>query len=102
MLYRQKPGHMPRRTSEFIATRRPILAFPSCQGTWSEDVLKKSGAAVIASSKEEIKNVIVGWVREFEATRRISMPVNEELVQYFSSHHMAEEVDESLTRLVGA
>ncbi|MEM3094505.1 MAG: hypothetical protein QXX64_02575 [Nitrososphaera sp.] len=100
LLYRQKPGCFPRRTSEFIATRRPILAFPAYENTWSQSVLRAYGAAIIAANKEEIKTTLVNWHREFWATDKLSLPVNEDLVQSFSARHQAKEFNEVLEEAI--
>lgn len=102
LLFRQKPGHFPRRTSEFIAARKPILAFPACQGTSSETVLESYGGAVIAADKEEIKATLLSWYREFQLTGTVSMPINDDLVQSFSAHNRAKELNAALEETLGA
>ena len=66
----------------------------------SETIFKQYGGAVIAPNKEKIKNTLLNWYQEFQDTGRISIEVDEELVQSFSANHRAEEFNELLEELL--
>ncbi len=96
LLLPQIPFELPRRTPEYLAARRPILAFPRCPSAASEPIIEQYGAAEIASTKEEIKATLLAWYQEFESTKQVSVTINEEFVQSFSARHRAEELNEVL------
>jgi len=100
LLSPQVPWELPRRTPEYIATRKPILAFPDCPTAVSQDVLKQYGGAVIASSKEEIKAILLDWYQEFQRTGTVSVQVNEELIESFSARHRALQLSEILEEAI--
>ena len=100
LLSPQVPYELPRRTPEYMAARRPILAFPRSPTAVSQTILKQYGGAVIASNKEEIKTTLLNWYQEFRDTGKISIDVDEELVQSFSANHRAEELNELLEELL--
>jgi glycosyltransferase involved in cell wall biosynthesis len=84
-----------RRLPEFLASKKPILVFPpEFERTMSDRVLRKYGAAkIVDRDKEQIKAVLSAWYREFNATGRLELPVNEDIVQSFSASHVAAELD---------
>ena len=96
LLLPQIPFELPRRTPEYLAALRPILAFPRCPSAVSEPIIEQYGAAKIASTKEEIKAILLAWYQEFQSTKRVSAKVNEGFVQSFSARHRAEELNELL------
>jgi glycosyltransferase involved in cell wall biosynthesis len=95
LLYTQVQIGGRRRLPEFLASKKPILVFPSESGrTMSDRVLRKYGAAkVIDRDKEQIKDVLSAWLQEFNTAGRLELPVNEEVVQSFSASHVAAELD---------
>lgn len=82
-----------RRLTEYIATRRPILAFPSYSGHMTNKVLQDYGAARIAGDKESLKTAIREIYAEYQATGRLNWPVNPETVQQQTARQRAKELE---------
>ena len=98
LLFHQFSGFLPRRTPEYMASGRPILAFPKSPNAGSERILEQYGAAVIAGNKEEMKAALSNWNREFQATGKVSAPVNEKFISSFSARARARELNEVLEK----
>ena len=89
-----------RRLVEYMASRRPILAYPSYAGTLSERLLSDYGAALIAADKQALKTQLVQWYTRFRETGRLQLPVNEAVVCRHSASQRAEELAAILTPLI--
>jgi hypothetical protein len=90
LLFTQVPAGSRRRLPEYLAGRRPILAFPEIAGSMSQRVLNQYGAAaVVPAAKPEIKAVLTRWYRRFQDEGQFQLPVNEEVVQSFSASSVA-------------
>ena len=81
-----------RRLVEYMASRRPILAYPTYPGTLSERLLNDYGAAFIAGDKQALKTQLLQWYRQFRETGQLKLPVNETFVGRHSANHRAEEL----------
>lgn len=100
LLSPQVSWELPQRTPEYIATYKPILAFPDRPTAVSQEILRQYGGAVITSSKDEIKATLLDWYWEFKATGKISTRVNYQLVESFSAKRRAMELNEILEEAV--
>ena len=77
---------------EFLASKRPILAFPEDPGAMSDRVIRDYRASEIANSKDDIKRVLLNWYRIFKSEGSLDLPVNEQVIDSFGSMHKASEL----------
>jgi hypothetical protein len=90
LLFIQVPAGSRRRLPEYLAGRRPILAFPEIAGAMSQRVLNQYGAAaVVSAAKPEIKAILTQWYRRFKDDGQLHLPANEEVVRSFSASSVA-------------
>ena len=89
-----------RRLPEYLASRKPILVVPSCDGTMSQRALQEYGAAVITPDKDSIKATLTEWYRRFRDQGRLEIPVREDVVQSFSASRKAEQLHEILEEVI--
>jgi hypothetical protein len=90
LLFTQVPAGSRRRLPEYLAGRRPILAFPEIDGAMSQRVLHQYGAAaVVPAALPEIKAILTRWYRRFQDEGQFQLPVNEEVVRSFSASSVA-------------
>jgi GT2 family glycosyltransferase len=96
LLFQQAPWGTRRRLAEYLASRRPILAFPHYPDVMSERWLSERGGAKIAHTKTEIKAAIVSWYNEFLATGEPSISVDDDFIRQCSASHRASELNQLL------
>lgn len=102
LLFTQVPAGSRRRLPEYLAGRRPILAFPEISGSMSQRVLNEYGAsAIVPAAKQEIKAVLTQWYQRFKAEGELQLPVNEEVVKSFSASGVAKGLDAILEEAMG-
>jgi hypothetical protein len=92
LLFQQAPWGNRRRLPEYMATRRPILAFPDYPGVMSAELLREYGAARIAPNRTVLQDILLEWWQEFLVTGRLKSCVNSEAVDKHSAHRRAEEL----------
>jgi hypothetical protein len=103
LLFTQVPAGSRRRLPEYLAGRRPILAFPEIPGAMSQRVLHQYGAAaVVPAARPEIKAILTQWYQRFKAEGNFQLPVNEEVVRSFSASSVARGLDAVLAGAIGA
>jgi hypothetical protein len=92
-------GILPRRFPEYLASRRPILAFPDEQMAPTRETLQRHGAAVIANDTDALWRTLDAWHREFTATGQLAAAVDEDVVRGFDAGHRAAELEGMLREL---
>ena len=86
-----------RRTPEYMAARKPILAFPWDDTSASQQYLEAYGGATFARNSHEIAATLVEWYRAFKAGNGIYAPIEEQVVQSFKASNRALELQDVLT-----
>lgn len=92
-------GILPRRLPEYLAARRPILAFPDERLSPICTTLQRYGAAVIAGDVEALRSTLEGWYLEYVGTGRLSATVDEDVVRGFGADQRAAELEAMLLEL---
>jgi len=100
LLFPSMPNALGRRTPEYMATRKPILVFPSDNNGVIRNIMEEYGAAFVARDSQEIATTLIEWYRAFKAGRSISGPVQEGLVQSFKASKRALELQEVLIHVL--
>jgi len=73
---------------EYLNARRPILAVGGPPGVLTE-LLETTGAGVHPQSLEELKNIIVQWLKEFRETGQVAYHGKETEIQQYSWENLA-------------
>lgn len=100
LLFPSAPNALGRRTPEYMATRKPILVFPSDNNDVIQKIMEGYGAAFIARDSQEIATTLIEWYRAFKAGGSISGPIQEGLVQSFKASERALELQEVLIHVL--
>ena len=100
LLFPSVSNALGRRTPEYIAARKPILAFPSDDKGIMQKIMEDYGAAFFARDSQEIAATLIEWYSAFKAGRSMSGPVKEELVQSFKASERALKLQEILTHVI--
>lgn len=92
LCFKQHPWGTRRRLTEYLASRRPILAFPEYPGELSNELLSQYGAARIAADKQAFQRELGELFSVFQREGRLALNVNEEVVQAQSARRRAEQL----------
>lgn len=98
LFYMQTPFGTRRRLTEYLGARRPVLAYPSFPGEFSEILLTESGVGRIADSSEQIAETIREMVDEFKRHGDVQVAIDEQYVRQHSAEHRAGELVAILDR----
>ncbi|VAX40757.1 hypothetical protein MNBD_PLANCTO02-1524 [hydrothermal vent metagenome] len=89
-----------RRLADYIGARKPILAYPEYSEIMSNDVLKQYGAAEIASDQTGLKKIVLKFYQQYFSEGELSLPLNEELVNSYTSSSRAKELDRFIGNII--
>ncbi len=102
LFYIQTPFGTRRRLTEYLGSRRPILAFPEFKGTMSNDLIQEYGAGRIAADTESLKNSIRALISRFHSYPRLDLPINGAVVLRHSARQRAGELAALLEQIMRA
>ena len=75
---------------EYLAARRPILAFGG-KGGVVEELLDQTGTGVFINNSETLPKLLLAWYAEFTRTGWIGYEPKNEMVQQYSQVTMAQK-----------
>jgi hypothetical protein len=96
LLFQQAPWGNRRRLPEYLATRKPILAFPDLPETMSQQVLQQYGAATIAKDQGDLEALLGHWYRQFIDGQFVVPAIDEAVVDRFRASAQARHLDQVL------
>jgi glycosyltransferase involved in cell wall biosynthesis len=76
---------------DYLAAGRPILAVPDDQGDVAE-LLRQTGAGVVANSADEIASVLKRWYDEWAKTGEVRLQRNDANIQRYSRRTQARQL----------
>ena len=76
---------------EYLATRRPILAFPRNPGSVVDQLLEQTKAGILCDSPEEIAALLKEWYDTFYSVGKLSYNGIDEEIQKYSRRNQARQ-----------
>jgi len=94
-------GWIPGKTFEYLGAKRPILAL-ALNGGIIEELLKETGAGLVANDKSEIKATLLKWIEEFAQSGHISTSFepNDAIIEKYTRQNQAKRLSELMDELV--
>jgi Glycosyltransferase Family 4 len=92
-------GGIPGKLFEYLAARRPILAFGGERGV-VDQILTETGAGIFTTSKDQMRDFLIKSYQEFRAQGKVDYPASQAAIDRYSHREMARTFSQVLDETV--